>query len=543
MPRPNMTGYSLLLSCPGDVLDLKDTVESCVKSFNTSIGEINNIFITVKHWSTDSFSQSGDKPQNILNSQFVDDCDLCIALLGGRFGTPTDNYDSGTEEEIERMFAQNKQVFLYFVERDINLGSIDIAQYQKVQDFKKKYANKGVYTVVKSADELRASFQNALSLYFIKLAAPLTTDLQPTLTPELLISTDDDVSENIEPFYNDYIDSKFVHDKESEIASLIDEISAFSIEVSPDSTQDNEISEYTDEEVSNMTFGELSKAAEKNKVSTAQVNRFLGIKSPSYEPAEIIPQEKDMIISYCKDKGIDLDDSFWFLGNLKKKTAYPMITVWGNTDISFSGSKSEEEKYESIRNLIRKLREYNHISEYFKQIDAYATLSLIVSNIGNTYDEDIDVKLYIPKGCLLFSDEIPKPGLFFLDKAVDIKLPNIIFRGSQHPEIDDYSQYPIEHYVTPMLPNPFKSREDEIEEQRQEYDNYVERIFCYEIKVTKEFDVLCFNIPYLKQHTKMFFPSYLLFNDIPDEIRYVIRAKRSPDVYRGILTIKKDIVD
>ena len=106
MPRTGITVYDLLLSCPGDVLDLKPTIEECVKSFNSSIGEINNIRIELKHWSTDSFPQSGDKPQNILNKQFVNDCDLCVALLGIRFGTPTDNYDSGTEEEIENMLAQ-----------------------------------------------------------------------------------------------------------------------------------------------------------------------------------------------------------------------------------------------------------------------------------------------------------------------------------------------------------------------------------------------------------------------------------------------------
>ena len=126
MPRTGITAYNLLLSCPGDVLDLKSTVESCVKSFNASIGEANNIRIDLKHWSTDGFSQSGDKPQNILNKQFVDDCDLCVALLGTRFGTPTDNYDSGTEEEIEKMLSQNKQVFLYFIERSVEPSDLDI---------------------------------------------------------------------------------------------------------------------------------------------------------------------------------------------------------------------------------------------------------------------------------------------------------------------------------------------------------------------------------------------------------------------------------
>ena len=113
MPHVGVTVYDLLLSCPGDVLDLKETINDCVKSFNASIGEANNVRVELKHWSTDSFSQSGDKPQNILNRQFVEDCDLCVALLGIRFGTPTDNFDSGTEEEIEK--CSNKTSRSFFI--------------------------------------------------------------------------------------------------------------------------------------------------------------------------------------------------------------------------------------------------------------------------------------------------------------------------------------------------------------------------------------------------------------------------------------------
>ena len=136
MPRIGATIYDLLLSCPGDVIDLKDIIDDCVKNFNKLLGETNNIRVDLKHWSTDSFPQSGDKPQNLLNKQFIDDCDLCVALLGNRFGTPTDNYDSGTEEEIENMIANGKQVFLYFIERSVDPSTIDTEQLSKVRSFK-----------------------------------------------------------------------------------------------------------------------------------------------------------------------------------------------------------------------------------------------------------------------------------------------------------------------------------------------------------------------------------------------------------------------
>ena len=196
MPRIGATIYDLLLSCPGDVIDLKDIIDDCVKNFNKLLGETNNIRVDLKHWSTDSFPQSGDKPQNLLNKQFIDDCDLCVALLGNRFGTPTDNYDSGTEEEIENMIANGKQVFLYFIERSVDPSTIDTEQLSKVRSFKEKYTDKGIYSVIKSEEELKAQFLNSLSLYFIKNIFN-TGVAQHTYSPNLIITSQNGDNEKV----------------------------------------------------------------------------------------------------------------------------------------------------------------------------------------------------------------------------------------------------------------------------------------------------------------------------------------------------------
>ena len=97
MPRIGITAYDLLISCPSDVIKYVDIIKDCVDSFNRTIGEVNNCEIVTKHWSTDSFPQSGNKPQELLNNQFVRECDAAVAIFWTRFGTPTDKYGSGTE--------------------------------------------------------------------------------------------------------------------------------------------------------------------------------------------------------------------------------------------------------------------------------------------------------------------------------------------------------------------------------------------------------------------------------------------------------------
>ena len=140
-----------------------------MEGFNRIFGKENNVEIVLKHWLMDSYPQSGDKPQELLNKQFVRDCDAAVAILWTGFGTPTDKYGSGTEEEIEEMLSSNRQVFMYFLDTPVNPSCIDMEQYKKVNEFKEKYKDRGIYFVVKDENELRQQFTNHLAMYFLQL--------------------------------------------------------------------------------------------------------------------------------------------------------------------------------------------------------------------------------------------------------------------------------------------------------------------------------------------------------------------------------------
>lgn len=62
-----------------------------------------------------------------------------FAIFWTRFGTPTDKYGSGTEEEIEEMLSAGKQVFMYFLDAPKNPSKVDMEQYKKLENFKEKY--------------------------------------------------------------------------------------------------------------------------------------------------------------------------------------------------------------------------------------------------------------------------------------------------------------------------------------------------------------------------------------------------------------------
>ena len=115
----NVTLYNLLISCPGDIKEEVTLIEAAVDEFNELYAETLGITIKTRHWSKSSYAQSGGKPQALLNEQFVNKCDAAVAIFWTRFGSPTDEYGSGTEEEIEIMLQSGKQVFMYFSDKPI----------------------------------------------------------------------------------------------------------------------------------------------------------------------------------------------------------------------------------------------------------------------------------------------------------------------------------------------------------------------------------------------------------------------------------------
>lgn len=181
MPRVGITVYDLLVSCPGDVADAIEVIRDSIDSFNRSFGRRNNIEVVINYWKTHSYPQFGSSPQEILNEQFVSNCDLAIAIFGTRFGTPTDKYHSGTEEEIENMINSGKQVFVYFLKRKINPDEIDLEQYTRVKNYKEECQKRGLYSEVSNLEELRIIFENHLNLYFASIKKPLL-DLSQVLT-------------------------------------------------------------------------------------------------------------------------------------------------------------------------------------------------------------------------------------------------------------------------------------------------------------------------------------------------------------------------
>ena len=166
MPK-NVVQYDLLISCPGDITTEISIIEDAISQFNTQFSDTLGISVRTKHWHKNSYAQSGGKPQALLNEQFVNDCDAAVAILWTRFGTPTDEYGSGTEEEVEIMLSSGKQVFMYFSDKPLSPSQMNEESYKKVQAFRDKYKDRGIYFTYSSDEEFKTMiFCSFISVFF-----------------------------------------------------------------------------------------------------------------------------------------------------------------------------------------------------------------------------------------------------------------------------------------------------------------------------------------------------------------------------------------
>ena len=523
MPRIGITAYDLLISCPSDVIKYVDIIKDCVDSFNRTIGEVNNCEIVTKHWSTDSFPQSGNKPQELLNNQFVRECDAAVAIFWTRFGTPTDKYGSGTEEEIEEMLSSQKQVFMYFLDEPTNPSNIDQEQYKKVIEFREKYQNLGIYEVIKDEAEFRKKFTNHLTMYFLKLISEsITASSEKRLTPNLTIK-DALLNDNLKYSFRKKRFSKdpFIQNKKASIKEKIIELNKNFLAPREPSTNKLEI------------------ASSETTTDTNQLIQIENFLTKSLCDLEISEDWRKVIYEFSANNDIIIDSQFWNVGELKKGISIIPSYLGGGS--SLNGTDDEINRYEEIEDLYYSIIEYNEYIDYFCEIDTYKKLDLVLSNIGDTFDEDIDIKICVAKNSIITFQDIAIPEYSIISDVLSNNFIDAAFKVRPTENIEKYSDYPE---AAPMITTPYpkdifyqKNVEEEYEEYIETYKGELETIFCYDIYEKDENTILKFHINYLKHNTSIAFPSTLLFSRNPEIIRYEITSKYTPKIIRGKIQI------
>ncbi len=130
--------FRILIASPSDVDEERDIIVKVIQEWNDLNSAERQLVLLPLKWETHSAPEYNVRPQEIINYQVVDQCDLLVGVFWTRIGSPTGLAESGTLEEIERVAEKGKPVMLYFSKANKNPDDINLEQLQKLRDFKSK---------------------------------------------------------------------------------------------------------------------------------------------------------------------------------------------------------------------------------------------------------------------------------------------------------------------------------------------------------------------------------------------------------------------
>lgn len=130
------TVYRILIASPSDVDEEREVVSRIIQDWNDLNSFNKKIVLLPVRWETHSSPTFGVRPQEAINKQLVDDCDLLVGFFWTKIGTPTGEEIGGTVEEIKRVSKAGKPVMLYFSKRGKDPSLIDLEQLDSLNKFK-----------------------------------------------------------------------------------------------------------------------------------------------------------------------------------------------------------------------------------------------------------------------------------------------------------------------------------------------------------------------------------------------------------------------
>ncbi len=496
--------YTILISAPSDITEENEIkiVKNTIDKFNRIIGTKNGINLISKYWKEDAIPGMGDTPQNLLNKQIVDDSDAIITIFWTRFGSPTDSYNSGTEEEIMRLKNSSKQVFLYFSNCSLSPDSMNNEQYKKVVDFKERNKCNSLFFTYDDLYIFSELLYDHLINYFLtSLKKPKKKgffDIKSFINGKL---------DNKLIFYNTtYCESKFIKDYKNNIINLFSSINKVNLV--------------------------LSQAP--MDINTAQTyQNLLGYPTKvRFSFSKKIEQE---ISEYALINKIELSSCFFDLGNLKE----PQIVLVGFESID--GSDSEKNKYKLILQLYNKILILKGYLKYFSELDNYYCLDLIVLNTGELPDINLNITLFFPSNTFINIYKFPLPEYPCIDELNDFGTDFIeqLIMIKENYQVNKYDSYNYYSTVKNFIPD-FLNRKslDEIkEEEKDKYKQKLFEYFVYDYYVENDFEVIKFDIKYLKHNENMLFPTKLFFTSKVDKIIYEIRGENNPEIIKGDISV------
>jgi hypothetical protein len=156
--------YHVMLASPGDVTRERECAREVVHEWNVIHAAARRLVLLPTGWETHATPSIGIAPQETINREVLQTADLLVGVFWTRLGTQTSSHPSGTVEELERHIAAGKPALLYFSAQPAPLDGIDLADHERLKEFKEHMKKRGLFETYASSEEFREKFNRHLQL-------------------------------------------------------------------------------------------------------------------------------------------------------------------------------------------------------------------------------------------------------------------------------------------------------------------------------------------------------------------------------------------
>jgi hypothetical protein len=159
----NSKSYRVLIASPSDLLEERQIASEAVNEWNAQHAAAEGIVLLPVKWESHAMPESGLRPQEAINRQLVQECDILVGMFWTRLGTATGVAASGTVEEVDEFVESGKPAMLYFSGRPVDPNKIDLEQHGKLRTFKDDTCAKALTGSFASPAELRETLLRDLT--------------------------------------------------------------------------------------------------------------------------------------------------------------------------------------------------------------------------------------------------------------------------------------------------------------------------------------------------------------------------------------------
>lgn len=169
--------YSLFVSSTSEMSEERELVSEVVDQINRQRGIKEGFQVRALLWERDVTPDAGIRPQAHINAEIGHEYEIFLGILCSRFGTSTDDFGSGTEEEFNLALQRREEngflprIMFYFRDPRTASQEIDAEQLVKVINFKKSIEGNSIYKQYKSIQEFRTYLLDHLASTVDKIRA------------------------------------------------------------------------------------------------------------------------------------------------------------------------------------------------------------------------------------------------------------------------------------------------------------------------------------------------------------------------------------